>query len=300
MDNQRSFFSPDKILNADQMFNQSHHSFTSNDNDRSCDSLNQRRQSLSARYLMKTQQPSSETTPTTIITSSIREQDTEMKDEEQLLDKNQVILSSGKQNVVASTSTFSAQMTADLLKIKKNKTANYLQSTTLHFQHTESSLNKMKLKQQITADNLKLNKSNSMSSVLSDKNNETSEKSSIIEDPPAKVTTQFSDPNPINSNDKPDQIEVQMNEMNCLKKATSMVSLNCQIKPLSIPSSTSFNVRPVNTNNFNINRVNGVNQINKIISNTNNSNNNLVILNVNQVINNNNALPPKTVRFVKT
>jgi hypothetical protein len=196
-------------------------------------------------------------------------------------------------------------MTADLLKLKKSKTANYLQSTSLHFQHTESSLNKIKLKQQISADNSKLNKSNSMSSVLSDNINEISEKSVHLPDehsnnnnPPAKVITQFSDPNPIN--EKPsDQIEIQNNDINCLKKATSMVSLNCQTKQQSIPSSTSFNVRPVNTNNFNINRVNGVNQINKIISNANNNNNsNLVILNVNQVINNN-PLPPKTVRFVK-
>jgi hypothetical protein len=94
MENQRSFCSPDKILNND--FNPSH-SFSANDYDRTnnFDSLSQRRQSLSARYLMKTQQPSVETSPALLI----KEQDTEMKDEEgldQLLDKNQMNLSASK------------------------------------------------------------------------------------------------------------------------------------------------------------------------------------------------------------
>ena len=344
---QYSFYSPTKIFNNESVL--SNQGFF-NENDRrflntssNSDSLNQRRQSLSARYLMKTTQQSSDNTPTSSL--PFKEQESEFKEdrndavivlsptvinkptsphilgsiENKNLSVNERILPNNNFSCISASSSLSAQMTADMLKIKKNKTANYLQSTSLHFQHTESSLNKIKAKQQAVCENSKLNKSPSMSSVVesvAESNNESEEKSSVanfsednnhqisdnlalnILNSPPKLSSQFSDPNPINSSDsnKEDVFESEGNESNCLKKANSMISLNCMTSTQApIPTSSSFHSRPICAFNSN-NKVNGTssngvsNQINRNIMNTNSNN-------VPNFLNSN-ALPPKTVRFV--
>ena len=309
------------------------------------DSLNQRRQSLSARYLMKTQLPTNCTsTLNTEVDKTIN------IDKEPILNRTEIIssqlsnLSNKNLNpnilasincifrtndslclnnnfscIIASSNTLSAQMTADLLKIKKNKTNNYLQSTSLHFHHTESSLNKVKSKQmqpQILAENLKLNKSPSMSSVFStlESNNEGDQKPveilNLVDDKvldntaiiinsknkqsPSKVFTQINFKNDKIAKDTNTETNEKENSLN-LKKASSMVSLN-SITQAAITSSLSFNSRPIcPVNGSKANTLNnGFTQLNRIISNNATTNNNLVILHVNQVVTNN--LPPKTVR----
>jgi WD40 repeat protein len=341
------FYSPNKVLCNDNLFGQIM-SPNLNDIDRkylntssNSDSLNLRRQSLSARYLMKTQQPSTDAPPTPppiIIKEQIAVIDDQCVKNEVLVspslttNKNHLQISASTNNIdfiglnnktipyigVSSTTVLSAQMTADMLKIKKTKATNYLQATSLHFQHTESSLNKIKAKQQMSAEIIKLNKSPSMNSVASivesvnecedkclvtsnDENNgsdfvinsqlrfNNSNKSS-----PSKVCTQTSVP--ITEAINNDNENVNNNNNNNLKKASSMISLNCATTHVPITSSSSFNSRPIC-------QINGSNKcnngINRVVSNGHNNNNNGVVLQVNQVITNNNTLPPKTVRQVK-
>lgn len=260
----------------------------------------QRRQSISTRYLQKNSQINSEnSSPKIPISEEIKvNSSTESSSSSSnTISSPPPLPTSQPPTIKAYPSNMNAQLAAELLKMRKSvaKTVASINTTTatpvtnqstfqaLHSQHTESSLNKIKLKQNSTQQTTeKLNKSPSMVSLASGElsSNNSDETSQHHADTfVAKSLLNKSNSAKNSPTKQPPAVPIQaqhlasLNAQN-LKKAASMMSLN-QNPQCSLSSSSSFNSRQqVATSNGH-----------RTSTNTTSGSQN--------------SLPPKTVRQVK-
>lgn len=353
------FHSPDKNITND-MINHQFSSPPFNDKLSINNDIaqSQRRQSLSTRYLMRNQQSTLDKSPLFKDSDKAKEsiENKDFNKEKSFIPKELKPLNETHSNTIIATDTVSmfntqlskvietnnsgctslvnsfpyiaatsnistAQMTADLLKLKKNKAVNYLQ-TSLHFQHTESSLNKVKSRQaqQQSTDSVqvKLNKSSSMNSVVSTvesvSHDESDDRSIAMtlnlneleheKNLRLKLVKTFSpkkecdyDSNTVYRTDNIYEANRSNNDHNDnnLKKASSLISLESTAVPTILPSSASFSSKPILQSIANSNSKYSSNIICNTIHRTANPNSLMSNQGVNAA---NNTLPPKTVRFV--
>jgi hypothetical protein len=185
----------------------------------SVDDSIQRRQSLSARYLMKTTSVSSEVlTPV----AQIDEENSQSSPSPSPTIPDKPVRKSLPASIQPSLSSSNFllnqnQFASEFFKIRKNKGLSHLQAS-LHFQHTESSLNKIRAKQQEAL--------------------ETLENGDLISETAQRPLSSVK-ASPIKSS----LLEASESTLNNLKRTASLLGLNNieQQQHIHLPSSISFN-----------------------------------------------------------